>query len=121
MSRAVWRWNLGVLLVPTWGGAAAPIPLDRRQIGAVYLQADAPLTRSFIGRLDHTGANCGIVKAIVTLARDLGLKVVAEGVETAEQLAIVRPLGCEYAQGYLFSRSIGSAAATPLLESKPLW
>jgi len=79
------------------------------------------IDRSFIGRLDQTRENTGIIKAIVMLARDLGLKVVAEGVETAEQLSILRTLGCEYAQGYLFSRPIDSAAATQLLESKPRW
>ena len=79
------------------------------------------IDRSFIGRLDLARENTGIIKAIVMLARDLGLKVVAEGVETAEQLAILRTLGCEYAQGFLFSRPVDSAAATQLLESKPRW
>lgn len=47
-----------------------------------------------------------IVEAIVSLSRTLGLRVIAEGVETEAQLAVLRRLGCEEGQGYLFSRPL---------------
>ncbi len=63
--------------------------------------------KSFV---DELGAGSGggeeIVSAVVKLAHALGLKVVAEGVETERQLDVLRSLGCDYAQGYLFSRPV---------------
>ncbi|HEX8394900.1 MAG TPA: EAL domain-containing protein [Longimicrobium sp.] len=65
------------------------------------------IDRSFVGGMDggSTGAVKGaeIVRTILALARSLGVRVVAEGVETHEQLAALRALGCDYAQGYLIS------------------
>jgi EAL domain-containing protein (putative c-di-GMP-specific phosphodiesterase class I) len=55
-----------------------------------------------------------LVRAMVSMAHALGLSVVAEGVETAEQLKILRGLGCEMAQGYLFARP---QALEPALET----
>jgi diguanylate cyclase (GGDEF)-like protein len=60
--------------------------------------------RSFICRVDVDGEQLAIVRTIITLAWNLGMEVVAEGVETPKQLAQIRSLRCEYAQGYLFSR-----------------
>ena len=56
-----------------------------------------------------------IVRAIVTLAHNLGLNAIAEGVETAEQLAQLRELDCELAQGYWFSKPLDSSAVTEML------
>jgi PAS domain S-box-containing protein/diguanylate cyclase (GGDEF)-like protein len=64
------------------------------------------IDRSFINQITGNRKKLGIVRAIVTLARDLGLNVIAEGVETAEQLNILRELGCDYAQGYFFSKPL---------------
>jgi EAL domain-containing protein (putative c-di-GMP-specific phosphodiesterase class I) len=55
------------------------------------------------------------VKTIVTLAINLGMSVVAEGVETIEQNDLLRDLNCEYGQGYFFSRPVDAATATELL------
>jgi EAL domain-containing protein (putative c-di-GMP-specific phosphodiesterase class I) len=58
-----------------------------------------------------------IVRVIVTLAHNLGLKVVAEGVETLAQLNLLREIGCERAQGYLFSKPVDHQAIVKLLEA----
>jgi EAL domain-containing protein (putative c-di-GMP-specific phosphodiesterase class I) len=63
------------------------------------------IDRSYVERLgEDTGDK--IISAMICLARSLGLKVVAEGVETADQLARLQELGCDLAQGYYFSRSL---------------
>ncbi|MCU0567651.1 MAG: EAL domain-containing protein [Oculatellaceae cyanobacterium Prado106] len=73
------------------------------------------IDRSFISRLGANGEHLEIVEAIIALAHKLGMQVVAEGVETAEQLQQLQAIGCEYAQGYLFSPPVPAAAALQLL------
>ncbi|MCC3495063.1 MAG: EAL domain-containing protein [Microcoleus sp. PH2017_40_RAT_O_B] len=79
------------------------------------------IDRSFVSRLgaiengNGGGQPLQIVRAIVTLAHNLGLNAIAEGVETAEQLAQLRALDCELAQGYLFSKPLDSGAVTEML------
>jgi EAL domain-containing protein (putative c-di-GMP-specific phosphodiesterase class I) len=69
------------------------------------------LDRSFIaGRHEHPE----IVRAVVALARHLKLTVTAEGVETKQQCRLLRSLGCDYAQGYLFGKPMEAAAAGDL-------
>ena len=69
------------------------------------------IDRSFVIHIVDNNENIEIVRTIVMLAQNLGLDVVAEGVETKEQLALLRKLGCEHGQGYFFSKptSIGGA------------
>jgi EAL domain-containing protein (putative c-di-GMP-specific phosphodiesterase class I) len=64
---------------------------------------------------------CKIVRAIVTLAHNLGLDVTAEGIETPEQLAGLRELGCESGQGYLFSKPVDAESAEALIAAQPRW
>jgi EAL domain-containing protein (putative c-di-GMP-specific phosphodiesterase class I) len=64
------------------------------------------IDRSFVSALGSDPADLAVVGALVELGHALGLKVVAEGVETDEQLARLRDLGCDGAQGYLFSRPL---------------
>lgn len=73
-----------------------------------YLPVDTvKIDRSFIGtEIDRK--NYDIVKAIVDLAHSLGLDVIAEGIETKTQLEMLRNLGCEYGQGYLFAYPLNS-------------
>ena len=80
------------------------------------------IDRSFVSRLGTSeDGNDGsqhlqIVRAIVTLAHNLGLEAIAEGVETAEQLAQLRDLGCELAQGYWFSKPLDGNTITEMLK-----
>ena len=60
--------------------------------------------------------NCAIVSTIVTLGRNLGLQIVAEGVETLAQLETLRAMGCDAAQGYFFSKPVPSDAARTLID-----
>jgi EAL domain-containing protein (putative c-di-GMP-specific phosphodiesterase class I) len=62
------------------------------------------LPGEFVKDLPANRRSAAIVKAVVTMAHDLGMSVIAEGVEREEQLAFVRDLGCEYIQGFLFSK-----------------
>lgn len=55
------------------------------------------------------------------LAHSLGMNVTAEGVETRHQLDRLRNLGCDFAQGYLFSRPIDSQSAEAMLTAYPQW
>jgi diguanylate cyclase (GGDEF)-like protein/PAS domain S-box-containing protein len=62
--------------------------------------------RSFVSDLPHDTSDAAIVHTIVAIARTLGLKVLAEGVETTEQLAFLRAAGCNECQGFLFGRAV---------------
>ena len=76
------------------------------------------IDRSFICRLGSNGENAEIVEAIVVLAHKLGMDVVAEGVETLEQLEKLRAIGCEQAQGYLFSPPVPAEKVTELFHTE---
>jgi diguanylate cyclase (GGDEF)-like protein/PAS domain S-box-containing protein len=73
------------------------------------------IDRSFVSRIMEDDE---IVRTILTLGHNLGLKVVAEGVETIEQVAKLQGLGCEYAQGYYFSMPINTQETTDLLAAE---
>jgi len=69
------------------------------------------IDRSFITRMVENNENAEIVRTISGLAQNLGMDVVAEGVETKEQLDILRGLGCKYGQGYFFSKPLDAQSA----------
>ena len=73
------------------------------------------LDRTFIMDIDQDTDSLAIVKAIIDLAKSLGKSIVAEGVETAEQAKLLKELGCEYAQGYYFSRPVDLERMTNLM------
>ena len=79
------------------------------------------IDRSFVSRMGDAGENGEIVQAIVTLAHNLGMDVVAEGVETTMQLAQLRGRQCEYGQGYFFSKPLNRQAAEQLMINLPQW
>jgi len=64
------------------------------------------IDRSFVTSMNEADENLQIVKTIITLAGNLGMQVVAEGVETEEQLEQLRSLKCQYAQGFYFSKPL---------------
>ena len=65
------------------------------------------IDRTFVSPIDSDGNNTEIVKTVIALARNLGLKTVAEGIETEQQLKALRELGCDGGQGYLFAKPMG--------------
>lgn len=65
------------------------------------------IDRSFVTQMMENEENLAIVRTIVALAQNLGMDVVAEGVETEDQLKLLRKLECENGQGYLFSTPLG--------------
>jgi diguanylate cyclase (GGDEF)-like protein/PAS domain S-box-containing protein len=73
------------------------------------------IDRSFVRRIGATGDNGEVVRTIVTLAHNLAKDVIAEGVETPEQLAELRGLACDYVQGFYFGRTVDAAAAEALI------
>src|ERR1700687_2874120 len=68
------------------------------------------IDRSFVTDMINNSESQEIVKTILSLGANLRMKVVAEGVETCEQMAMLKSLGCEFAQGYLFSKPLDAAA-----------
>ena len=77
--------------------------------------------RSFVSSMENGSENGEIVRTVIALAKTLKLDVVAEGIETIHQLHQLRVLGCEYGQGYLFSRPVPPVEAEKLLTDKSRW
>jgi EAL domain-containing protein (putative c-di-GMP-specific phosphodiesterase class I) len=105
--------ELGVrLAIDDFGTGYATLDYVRRFSMADELKID----RSFVAGLsDIHVPDAAIVSASIVLANALGFDTVAEGVESPEQLAVLRRLGCQYAQGYWFSRPVPADELTPLL------
>ena len=75
------------------------------------------IDRSFVMHLGTGDDNRAIVRAITAMASALGLQVIAEGVETADQAAEARALGCDWAQGHHFARPAPAAEIEPLIRA----
>jgi diguanylate cyclase (GGDEF)-like protein/PAS domain S-box-containing protein len=75
------------------------------------------IDRSFVSGIGHNQEDTAIVHAIMAMAKSLNFKVTGEGIETAEQLALLAEWGCDRGQGYLFSKPLDSRQASALLES----
>ncbi|MES2900508.1 MAG: EAL domain-containing protein [Pseudomonadota bacterium] len=73
-----------------------------RKFNLDYLKID----QSFVYNLENDAANVALCEAIIVMAHKLGLKVVAEGVETDQQYHLLRDAGCDYGQGFLFSEAV---------------
>lgn len=79
------------------------------------------IDRSFVKEMGGDDENSEIVRAIVMLAHNLGMYVVAEGVETEKHLVQLWALQCEYGQGYFFSKPVPAADAEALVAEAPQW
>ena len=77
--------------------------------------------RSFVSTMEDGSENGEIVRTIISLAKTLGMNVVAEGIETVHQVHQLRILECEYGQGYLFSRPVPIEEAQVLIEDRARW
>ncbi len=75
------------------------------------------IDRSFIDSIGKPKENSEIIQSIITLAHNLGMEVVAEGIETEEQLIYLQQLKCDYGQGYFFNRPLPPTEAEKLLNN----
>jgi EAL domain-containing protein (putative c-di-GMP-specific phosphodiesterase class I) len=75
------------------------------------------IDKSFVGRIGEAGENSEIVQSVAALGHGLGLSVLAEGIETAVQLAQLRALRCEFGQGWYFYGAVPAEEASMLLRS----
>lgn len=73
------------------------------------------IDRSFVWQLGDEASGSVLVKSMIDLAQAMGMQAVAEGVETEEQEQLLRTLGCDIGQGYLYARPLDAAAATSFL------
>ena len=88
-----------------------------QQFAIKFLKVD----QSFVRRLGSEDDALAIVKTIIALAHQLGRQVIAEGVETAEHLVVLRSLGCEFGQGYFFAKPLAPEDVEALLASGRRW
>ncbi|HYH06410.1 MAG TPA: EAL domain-containing protein, partial [Thermoanaerobaculia bacterium] len=79
------------------------------------------IDQSFVRRMLESAKDEEIVRAVINLSATLGLRVIAEGIETAEHLARLRELGCDYGQGYLFSKPVDAGGIEALLAEGRVW
>jgi diguanylate cyclase (GGDEF)-like protein len=79
------------------------------------------IDRSFVNDVGENGENSEILQTIISLAKNLKMKVIAEGIETENQLALLRNLGCDYAQGYLLAKPMPREEMEKQLYQKHFW
>ncbi len=76
------------------------------------------IDQSFVGRMDKSHDDCEIVHTIIALGRKLGMNLVAEGIETQSQVALLLEMGCWRGQGYWFSKPLAPPEATALITAQ---
>ncbi|WGV23891.1 two-component system response regulator [Halotia branconii] len=79
------------------------------------------IDKSFVKRMQDNQEDMGLVPAMISIAKSMSMSVIAEGVETKEQLEELKSLNCEFAQGYLFSKPLEQELVVDLLASNPRW
>jgi EAL domain-containing protein (putative c-di-GMP-specific phosphodiesterase class I) len=78
------------------------------------------IDQSFVQKMEIDAASVAIVDTVISIAHRLGLSVTAEGVETENQLALLRERGCDELQGYLISHPMPAPRIEPLLDAQAL-
>ncbi len=79
------------------------------------------IDRSFLKNVDGNSENLGLVPVILGIAEVMRMDVVAEGIETSEQLEQLRKLGCHFGQGFFFAKPLDAETATQLIHDNPTW
>ncbi len=87
-----------------------------KQFDIDYLKID----QSFVRNLDHDKNDLALCEAIIVMAHKLGIKVIAEGVETETQNQLLKDFGCDYGQGYLYSKPVPASGFEALLRERPV-
>ncbi|MEZ5423431.1 MAG: EAL domain-containing protein, partial [Pyrinomonadaceae bacterium] len=79
------------------------------------------IDRSFVSGVGPNGEDSEILQTIISLAKNLRMKVIAEGIETPSQLSVLQHLGCDYGQGYLLAKPMNAAKAEAALYEGKSW
>lgn len=79
------------------------------------------IDRSFVMRVGEKGENAEVLQTIISLAKNLKMRVIAEGIETLSQLAVLQNLGCDYGQGYLLAKPKGVEEIEEQLYKRTEW
>ncbi len=79
------------------------------------------IDRSFVNRVGEQGENSEIMQTIISLAKNLKMRVIAEGIETEGQLAVLQNLGCDFGQGFLLAKPKSRDETERLLYQRPNW
>lgn len=115
-------------LVSRLRGLGVPIAIDDFGTGYSSLMALKNITvdtlkidRAFVSGMGRHGEDAALVTAAIHLAQALGVRMTAEGIETADQLACLRALGCSHGQGFYFSKPRPAEDIGPLLHEDPRW
>ncbi|GAA0472278.1 putative bifunctional diguanylate cyclase/phosphodiesterase [Paractinoplanes deccanensis] len=111
LERIVALKSLGVLLAMDDFGTGYSSLAYLRRFPMDVLKID----RSFVERLGGDPSDVALVRTIIRLGARFGMRTVAEGIEDAEQLAILRDMGCDFGQGYFLSRPVAAADVTEML------
>lgn len=79
------------------------------------------IDRSFVNRVGEHGEDSEVLQTVISLAKNLKMRVIAEGIETESQLAVLQNLGCDYGQGYLLAKPKGREETEELLYKRHRW
>lgn len=108
LSQTIWDYSPALVCA----GSALGVN-ERLRLNVDTLKID----RSFVSTVETVPESAAIVRALVDLARNLSIEVVAEGVENDAQREFLTEIGCGYGQGFLFSRPLNAAETAELLRT----